>query len=102
MGSRPKCPRRTHYTLLTLNDISQIRFKISVLASSLYHYNDVYILVKRILTVENKVTQSDPNNVANKKVILKNCESFTNRMSIINNTEVDDPHDIYVLMPMYS
>ena len=60
----------------------------------------MYILVKGTLTVENKVTQDDANNVANKKVILKNCESFTNRMSIISNTELDDANDISVLMPM--
>ena len=60
----------------------------------------MYILVKGTLTVENKVTQGDANNVANKKVILKNCESFTNRMSIINITELDDGHDISVAMRM--
>ena len=62
----------------------------------------MYILVKETLTVENGTTQDHPNNFANKKVILKNCKSFTNRMSIINNTEVDNSHDICVVMPMYN
>ena len=42
-----------------------------------------------------------PNNV-NKKVIFKNCVSFTNCISTINYMELDDAHDIDVVMPMYN
>ena len=48
-----------------------------------------------------KETDAAPNN-ANKKVILKNCAPFTKCMSRINNTQVDDAHDIDVVMPMYN
>ena len=34
-------------------------------------------------------TSAAPNN-ANKKVIFKNCDPFTNCMSEINNTQVND------------
>ena len=41
-------------------------------------------------------------NNTNKKVIFKNCAPFTNCVSKINNTKVNDPQDIDILMPMYS
>ena len=34
-------------------------------------------------------------------VIFKNCASFTNFIIRINNTQVDDAHDIDIVMPMY-
>ena len=52
------------------------------------------ILVNGTITVENKVTQAQPNNAANKKVILKNWAPFTNCISRINNAQADDAHDI--------
>ena len=44
------------------NTGSQIKFKTSMLRSSLYDYSDVYILVKGTITVENTGTPADPNN----------------------------------------
>ena len=41
-----------------------------------------------------------PNN-RNKRVIFKNCAPFINCISQINKTQVDDAHDIDVLIPMY-
>ena len=67
-----------------------------MLRSSLFHYSDSYILVKRTITAENKVAHDQPNNVANKKVIFKNCAPFANCISRINNTQVDDAHNIDV------
>ena len=37
-----------------------------------------------------------------KKVILKNCAPFTNCMSEINNTQINDTRDIDIIMPMYN
>ena len=37
----------------------------------------------------------------NKKVIFKNCAPFTNCISKINNTPLNDVDDIDVVMPMY-
>ena len=42
-----------------------------------------------------------PNN-ANKKIIFKNCVPFTNCISRISNTQIDDAHDIDVLIPIYN
>ena len=52
--------------------------------------------------MENKAAQDQPNNVANKKVIFKNCASFTNCISRINNTQMEDAHDIDIIMSMYN
>ena len=41
-------------------------------------------------------------NNTNKKVIFKNCATFTTFISEINNTQVDDAQDIDIVMPMYN
>ena len=79
---------------------NQIRFKTSMLRSSLCDYSDGYILAKRTITVA-EATAAAPNNV-NQKVIFKNWAPFTNCISRINNTQVDNAHDIDVVMPMYN
>ena len=61
--------------------------------SNLCDYRDAYILVKGTITVENKVAQDQPSNAANEKVIFKNCALFSNCISRVNNTQVDDAHE---------
>ena len=46
----------------TYNKDSQIRFKTSMLRSSLCNYSDAYILVKRTIIVENTAAQNQHNN----------------------------------------
>ena len=70
-----------------------------MLESSLYDYSDAYIHVKGTITIQNIGTAAVPNN-ANKNLILKICAPFTNCISVINNTQVDDAHDIDVVMLM--
>ena len=55
------------------------------------------MLVKGTTTVENKAAQDQPNNSASEKVIFTNYAPFTNCKSRINNTQVDDAHDIDVV-----
>ena len=69
-----------------------------MLRSSLY--SEAYILVKG--TVKNTAARGQPNNGVNKEVIFKNLAPFTNFISRINNTKVDDAHDIEVVVPMYN
>ena len=83
------------------NEDNQIRFKSSVLKSRLCDYSHSYILVKGTITVENKAAQDQWNNATNKKVIFKSCGPFTNSISRVNNMQVDDAHDIDVVMVMY-
>ena len=44
--------------------------------------------------------QGQPNNGTNKKVIIKNCAPFTKCISRIKNTQIDDAHDIHVVMAL--
>ena len=76
----------------------QIKFKTSMLRPSLYDYGDVYILVKRSITVDNTAT-GDANNT-DKKVIFKNCATFTSCISKINDTQIDNTEYIDIVMMM--
>ena len=51
----------------------QIKFKTSMLRSSLCDYSDAYILVKGNITVNNTAVGAAAANNTNKKVIFKNC-----------------------------
>ena len=84
----------------TYNKGNQSGFKTSMLRSSLCDYSDAYILVKGTITVANAAIATAAANNVDKKVIFWNCAPFTNCISRINNTQVDDAHDIDVVMPM--
>ena len=88
----------------TYNVNSQIKFKTTMLKSSLCDYSDTYILVKGTI----KITGAGDNAAArqaderDKGVVFKNCAPFTNCISEINNTQVDNAKDIDIVMPMYN
>ena len=79
---------------------SQIKFKTTMLKSSLCDYSDVYILAKGTITVHNTATTDADANNTNKKIIFKNFSPFTNCISEINDTQVDNAKDIDIVMPM--
>ena len=85
----------------TCSTNSQIKFKTTMLKSSLCDYSDAYIFVKGTITVNNTAAVDPDANNANKKVIFKNCFPFTNCISEINNTRVDNAKDIDIVMLMY-
>ena len=78
---------------------SQIKFKTTMLKSSLCDYSDVYILVKGTITVNNTAPADADANNTNKKVIFKNCAPFTNCISEINNTQVYKAKYLMLLYP---
>ena len=84
----------------TYSPNKQIKFKTSMLRSSLCDYSDAYILVKGNITVNNTAADGAAANNTNKKVIFKNCAPFTNCISEINNTQVDNAKYIDIVMPM--
>ena len=86
----------------TYNVNSQIKFKTTMLKSSLCDYSDAYILVKGTISVNNTAAQGTAVNNTNKKVIFTNCAPFTNCISEINNTQIDNAKDIDIVMPMYN
>ena len=81
---------------------SQIKFKTTMLKSSLCDYSDAYILVKGTISINNSAAQGAAANNTDKKVIFKNCAPFTNCVSQINNTQKDNAKDIDIVMPMYN
>ena len=81
---------------------SQIKFKTTMLKSSLCDYGDAYILVKGTISVNNTAAQGAAANNTNKKVIFKNCAPFTNCISEINNMQIDNAKDIDIVIPMYN
>ena len=84
------------------NTNSQIKFKTTMLKSSLWDYSDAYILVKGTITVPNTAAAGADANNANKKVIFKNYASFINCQSKINNTQTENAKDTDIVMPMYN
>ena len=81
---------------------SDIRFKTAMLRSSLCDYVNSYILVKGTITItgagnDAAARQADERN---KGVTFKNCAPFTKCISRINNTGIDNAHDIDIVMPM--
>ena len=68
---------------------NNIKFKTSMMRSSLCDYSDAYILVKGTTIVPNTAAQDAAVNKTNKKVIFKNCTPFTSCITEINDTQVD-------------
>ena len=66
---------------------------------SLCNYSDAYILVSGTTTVAEIAAGGGNNGI---QIIFKNCAEFTNYMSEINNTQIDNAKDINVVMPMYN
>ena len=73
-----------------------------MIRSSLCDYSDAYMLVKGNISVNNTAAGGADANNTNKKVIFKNCAQFTDCISKINNTHVDNTKDIDIVMPKYN
>ena len=87
---------------ISYNTSSQIRFKTSMLRTSLCDYRHAYVLVKGTITVaKNAAAGADTKNT-NKKVIFKNCVITTSCINRISNMQIDDAQYIDVVMPMYN
>ena len=86
----------------TYSPNKQIKFKTSMLRSSLCHYSDPYILGKGNITVNNTADHGAAANDTNKKAIFKNCAPFTSCISKINNADIDNAKYNDIVMPMYN
>ena len=73
-----------------------------MLRSSLCEYSDPYIFAKGNISVNNTAAADADTNNTNKKEIFKNCSPFTDSISKINNTQVDNANDIDIVMPLYN
>ena len=88
----------------TYNVNSQIKFKATMLKSSLCDYSDEYILVKGKITIRGAgddaaARQADERDNG---VAFKNCAPSTNCISEISNTEIDNCQDIDIVMALYN
>ena len=83
---------------------SDIKFKTTMLRSSLCDCADAYILVKGTITITGAGDDAAARRAdeRNKGVIFKNCAPFINCISKINDTEIDNAQDTDVVMPMYN
>ena len=88
----------------TYNVNNQIKFKTTLLKSSLCDYSDAYILVKGRVTITGAGADAAARRAdeREKRVALKNCAPFTNYISEINNTQVGNAKDFDIIMPMYN
>ena len=86
------------------NTNSGIRFKTTMLKSSLCDYSDVCILMKRTITItgagdDAAARQADEKN---KVVIFITSAPFTDCKSERNNIEIDNANDTDIVIPMYN
>ena len=91
-------PRRPY------NVNNQIKVKTTMLRSNLCDYSDAYIHVDGKITIigagDNAAArQADKRD---KGVAFKNCARFTNCISDINNTQIDNAKNIHVIIPIYN
>ena len=88
----------------TYNVNRQIKFKTTMLKSSLCDYSDAYILVKGKVTITGAgdAAAARKADERGKGVTFKNCAPFTNCISEINNTQIDNAKDIDIAMSMYN
>ena len=66
----------------------------------IYIYICTYILLSATTAVPNTAAAAAAPN--NRKNIIKNCTPFTNYISEINTTQIDNPKDIDIVMLMYN
>ena len=85
------------------NTISEVRFKTTMLKSSLCDYGDACILVKGTIIIVGAGDDAASRQADERKkgVISKNCVPFLNCKSEINNTEIEHVKHIDTVMPMY-
>ena len=83
---------------------SDIKFKTTMLRSSLCDYADAYILVKGKTTITGAGDHAAARrpDERNKGVIFKNCAPFIECIIKINDTEKDNAQDIDIVMPTYN
>ena len=75
-----------------------------MLKPSLCDYSDTYILVSGTITIDGAKSHDEAKRLDEyyKEVIFKNYASFTDCISEINNTQIDNTKYINVVMPMYN
>ena len=78
--------------------------RLQCIQSNLCDYADSYILVKGKITITGAGDNAGERQAdeRDKGVTFKNCAPFTKCISRINNTDIDNAHDIDIVMPIYN
>ena len=86
----------------TYEDSNKIKLKTSIIRKCLYDYGDAYIRVSGTVTITGAGADAAAKraNQRNRGVIFKTGAPFTECMSTINNTHIDN--DMDVVMSMYN
>ena len=86
------------------NTNSEIKFKTSLLTSSLCDNSGAYLLVSKTITIVWAGADDAAKRVdgREKGVIFKNCVPFTDCISEINNAQIDSRKHLDVVMSMYN
>ena len=82
---------------------NDIRFKTTVLKSSICEYSDAYSLIKGRITITGAGADAAERQAdeRDKGAVFKNSAAFINCKTEINNTEIDNVKDIDIVMSMY-
>ena len=81
---------------------SDIKFKTTILRSNLCDYGDSYRLVKVTITITGAGDDATARQADERCVTFEKCAPFTKCISRINNTDIDNGHDIDIVMPMFN
>ena len=84
------------------NENTNIKFETSMIRTTLCDYSDAYILVKGTISIPNMVAQGAAINNTNKEKTCKNCAPFTNCLTEIKKTQVENTEYIVMVMSMYN
>ena len=81
-----------------------IRFKTTILNSSLCDYGGAWILVKGRITITGEEADYAARQLdeRNKGVIFKHCALFINYKTETSNSKIDNAKDTDIVMPMYN
>ena len=87
-------------TCVTYNTDSESKFKTSIQKLSLCDYSDGYMLIKETETIPIPPQAWDNANNNDQEVVFWNSAPFTNCLSEINNTQINNAKDIDIVMTM--
>ena len=87
-----------------ITQVVKLILRNAIIISSLCDYSDARILFKGIITIagaryDAAARQDDEKN---RKVLFKNCVSFTDYISESNNTQIDNATDLDVIISMHN
>ena len=90
------------------NDNTAIKFNTPMLRTSLCDFSEAYVVLDGSIAVTADATaapnpvQTAQQNRENKNFIFKNCTPFTDCITKINSTMIENANNIDLAMPMYN